>query len=75
MVELIVQQALALLAVDHLRADLQRVDHIDAGIDVGVAVNGLFAGLPRAGKGLDQQFTDLELIVTGFVHDKFPLLY
>ena len=58
MVELIVQQALALLAVDHLGADLQRVDHIDAGIDVGVAVNGFVAGLPRAGERLDKQLAD-----------------
>jgi hypothetical protein len=63
------------LAVDHLGADLQRVDHIDAGIDVGVAVNGLVAGLPRAGECLDKQLADFQFIVTGFVHDIFPLLH
>ena len=77
MVQLGVQQALAFLAVDHLGTDLQRVNDIDAGIDVGVAVNGLVADLPRAGERLDQQFADFQFIVTGFVHGNslFYIIY
>ena len=57
-VQLTFEQALAFLAIDHLGADLQRVDHVDAAVNVGIAVDRFVPGLPRAGERLDKQLAD-----------------
>ena len=74
MVQLALQQALAFLAIDHLGADLQRVDHVDAAIDIRIAVDRFISGLPRTGERLDQQFADFQFTVTHLIHNRNPSL-
>ena len=73
MIQLAVQKPLPFLAVDHFGTHLQRVDHMDAAVDIGIAVYGLVAALPRGGKRLDQQLADFQFAVTKLIHSTFSL--